>query len=103
MCVVLLFEFSEQALSFLAQPLSLKDNLLSSISAITSDSLRLQHSCPFHNFQSVNLLPSRKHPCVCQAELQVPPEAAGQEKPLHLAHLKTVMDTGQTIQDQFSR
>lgn len=44
----------------------------------------------------MNLLPNRKHPCLCQAELHVPPEAAGQERQLHLAQLKTVMDTGQT-------
>lgn len=103
MHVVLLLELPRTSFFILAQPLSLKDNLFLSISAITSDPLRLPHSCPFHHFQSVNLLLSRKHPCVCHDVLHVPPEAAGQERQLHLAQLKPVMDTGQTIQDQFKR
>lgn len=77
MHIALLLELPRTSAFLLAQPVSLKDNLFSSISAITSDPLQLPHSCLFHNFQFVNLLPRRKHPSVCQAELHVPPDRRG--------------------------
>lgn len=100
MHIALLLELPRTSAFLLAQPVSLKDNLFSSISAITSDPLQLPHSCLFHNFQFCEFASKKKTSFCVSGWIACP---SWQERQLHLAQLKAVMDTGQKIQDQFRR